>query len=359
RHEPNFGDMRNTFDVDFLQRVRVHSRQQFSWGLGLRITDAHELQIVSGLTFVPSRQTDQLYSAFFQDEIELIHDRLTLQAGTKLLHTNFTGAGLEPSVRLLWTPTANQTLWAAITHALRTPSDAERDFFLSGFLGLTPTGTPFFARFNANPDFTSEKLNGYELGYRRLVGKKIYVDFSAFYNDYDDLFSEEITGPPFVETTPQPTHLLLPAQFRNGLLGNTTGAEIAPEWKPTSFWRLRGSYSYLHMDLKRHSTSQDVGTAPIIEGSSPQHQVLVQSSLDLPKRFSFDLSYQFISSLPAQKVDSYSKLDSRIGWRFSEQFEFAVVGQNLLQPRHVEFSGEPGPPVAIKRSFYAKITWIR
>ena len=34
RHEPNFGDLRNTFDIDFLQRFQAGSRNHFSWGFG-------------------------------------------------------------------------------------------------------------------------------------------------------------------------------------------------------------------------------------------------------------------------------------------------------------------------------------
>ena len=77
------------------------------------------------------------------------------------------------------------------------------------------------------------------------------VDVAGFYNHYHDLFSEDLIGPTFLETSPAPTHLLLPAQFRNGLLGTTKGVEIAPEWRPTGFWRLRGSYSYLHMNVDK------------------------------------------------------------------------------------------------------------
>jgi len=64
-------------------------------------------------------------------------------------------AKLEPSARLLWTPTETQTVWTAFTHALRTPSDAEANFYLSGYISTTPDGIPFFARFNANPNFVS------------------------------------------------------------------------------------------------------------------------------------------------------------------------------------------------------------
>ena len=43
RHEPNFGDIRNTFDIDFLQRFHAGSRHHFSWGLGARASDGHEV----------------------------------------------------------------------------------------------------------------------------------------------------------------------------------------------------------------------------------------------------------------------------------------------------------------------------
>jgi iron complex outermembrane receptor protein len=358
RHEPNFGETRNTFDVDFLQRLRLPARQHVSWGLGARIGPVHDIEVVSGLTFLPSDRTDYLLTGFLQDDIGLIDQRLTLTLGTKVLRTNFTGVGLEPSARLLWTPTGNDTLWAAFTHGLRTPSDAEENFDLSGFVGTGPNGTPFFARFNANRLFAPEQLNGYELGYRRLLSRKIYLDIATFYNHYHDLFDEEITGPVFLEATPAPAHLLLPAQFRNGLRGATEGGEIAPEWRPTSYWRVRGSYSYLHMNLGKAPGSGDIGTAATIEGSSPGHEVTVQSEIDFGKAFQLDLAYRYVSALPGQLVPSYSTGDARLAWRRGE-VELSLVGRNLLQPWHFESGGDPGPLVAIKRSVYAKIAWTR
>ena len=216
---------------------------------------------------------------------------------------------------------------------------------------------PFFARFNANRDFRSEKLDGYEIGYRRLLSRSLYLDVAGFFNQYHDLFSEEITGAASVENTPAPTHLLLPAQFGNGLFGSTTGGEIAPEWRPTNFWRLRGSYSFLHMVLKKNPGSLDIGTAPIFAGSSPQHMGVIQSSLDLPRRVSFDLTYRYVSALPSLAVPAYSTGDARVAWNFGAHWELSVVGENLLQPNHVEFPSDPGPSAAIKRSVYSKLVW--
>ncbi len=315
RLEPNFGETRDTFDVDFLQRLRWRGRQEISWGLGARLNPIHNTEVVSGLSFVPARRTDELFTAFIQDEIQLIEHRLSLTLGTKLLRTNFTGIEPEPSAQLLWTPGDKETAWAAVTHALRTPADVEENFNLSGYVTATADGTPYLARFNANSRFAAEQLNGYELGYRQLIGRNVYVDVAGFYNHYHDLFDEEIIGPTFFETTPAPPHLLLPAQFGNGLRGTTKGAEIASEWRPRDFWRLRGSYSHLHMNIDKSPGSKDIGTAAQIAGSSPQHQVTIQSAFDLSKALQLDLTYRYVSALPGQGVSSYSTGDARLGWR--------------------------------------------
>jgi iron complex outermembrane receptor protein len=365
RREPNFEDIRDTYDVDYIQHLKLMARHNLTWGLGGRWSRGTDIQVVSGLTFSPAQRTDSLYTAFVQDEIALVQRRLTLTLGTKLLHTNFSEFEAEPSVRLMWTPAEKTQIWASYTHSVRTPSDAEHDFFLSGFIGTAPDGTPFFARFNANRNFSPEQLNGYEAGFRQLIFKNVYIDVATFFNHYHDLFSEDITGAPFIETNPAPTHFLLPAEFGNGLLGQTKGIELAPEWRPTSFWRLRGTYSYLHMNLARSPNSLDIGTGPQIMGSSPQHQVNIESSFDVTKKVNFDLGYRYVSALPGQLVPAYSTGDARVGWMFHPGVELSVTGRNLLQPSHPEFGTDPGIPdgaitlVGIKRSIYVKLTWRR
>jgi iron complex outermembrane recepter protein len=360
RETPNYSEIRNTFDFDFLQRLRLPGRQEVSWGVGARVDPVDDRVVVSGLQFVPHQRTDYLLTGFIQDQIGLVERRLALILGTKLLHTNFSApVAFEPSARLLWTPDDKQTVWAAYTHALRTPSDSEENFYLLGYIGMTPNGTPYFARFNPNPNFAPEQLNGYELGYRRLVSKTFYLDLTGFYNHYHDLFSEDITGGPSLETGPDGPYYLLPAQFRNGLLGYTKGVEIAPEWRPKDFWRLRGSYSFLHMNIGRAPHSGDIGTAPSIIGSSPQHEATVESALDFAKRFQLDLTFRVVSALPAQAVKAYSTGDARIGFRLSRQFDFSLVGRNLFQPTHYEDGGDPYGLVGIRRSVYAKLTWSK
>jgi iron complex outermembrane receptor protein len=120
------------------------------------------------------------------------------------------------------------------------------------------------------------------------------------------------------------------------------------------------AYSYLQKDIQEAPHSLDIGTASFVAGSSPKHQVSVESGLDFAKAFSFDLTYRYVSMLPALQIPSYSTADARFDWQVNKQLKLSAVGRNLLQPHHPEYSGvDPGLPVGIKRNVYGQITWTR
>ena len=79
-------------------------------------------------------------------------------------------------------------------------------------------------------------------------------------------------------------------------------------------------------------------------GYSPKQQAQLRSTLDLPHRLEWDTSAYFVGALRHGPVPSYTRLDTRLGWRVGESIEFSVAGQNLLTPRHFEFGdGISGP----------------
>lgn len=352
RHEADFAESRNTVDIDFLDRISLPLHQTFLWGLGARVSPGDTTVVVPTIQFIPNRRTDKLYSGFVQDEIPLIGDHLSFTLGSKILHNIYTGFELQPSARLLWTPTANQSIWAGFTRAVRTPSRVDDEDMLSGLIAASP---PTFIRLIGDGKFDSERLLSYEAGYRSLVSSSLRFDVAVFYNNYDHLLSIE-PGVPFAETSPAPAHTVIPYFIRNGVLGTTYGIEVAPDWRPASWWRLSGSYSFLHMDMGKAAGSQDSTTPASTEGSSPQHQGVVQSLFEMPKHFEFGQTYRYVSALPAEHIRGYSTGDVWLGWLPVKGLELSVTGRDLLQPFHTESSGDPGPLIGIRRSVYAKIT---
>lgn len=353
QNQASFAESRDTFDLDFIHHFPLPRHQDFLWGLGVRVSSGNTTEVVPTVAFTPNKLTDRLYSGFIQDEIPIIGNRFSLTIGSKFLQETYSPFEFEPTARLLWTPNARQTIWGAVTRAVRTPSRVEEDLQLTALLTPNPLT---FIRAVGDRGFSTEHMLGYEVGYRSLVRPKLNLDIAAFYNNYDHLLSIE-PGAPFTETSPAPTHVVVPFFFGNGLLGDTAGFEIAPEWAPTSRWRLRGSYSYLHLNLSKSAGSLDPTTVASTEGSSPHHEVMAESFLNLPKRLEFDQTLRYVSNLPAQQVPAYTTADVRFSWHATQSFEFSVLGQNLLQPHHDEFGGDPGGLVGIKRTVYAKITW--
>ena len=356
RYSPQLDEIRNTFDIDLLYHVPLKGGQNVLMGIGGRWSPDAIVQKFATLDFQPHNETDSIYSGFLQDQITLVRDKVALTLGSKFEHNNYSGFEIQPNVRLLWTPTPHQTFWAAVTRAVRTPSRLDQDLQLT--LLLQPANPTIYLRVVGSKNFSSEQLLGTEFGYRTLIAKKLYVDLAVFQNAYDDLYGYG-QGAIFVENSPAPPHVVFQLPLANALKGDTTGFEIAPDWKPVEWWELKGSYSFLHLYVHDKAGFTDTLNTVSDNGSSPHHQVVIQSLFNLPKKFEFDATYRYVSALPAQLVNAYGTADVRLGWHPVPSWELSIVGQNLLQPHHAEFGSDVDTIVGIKRSAYAKVVWRR
>lgn len=357
RQTPQFGETRDTFDVDFIDHIGWLPQQDMILGLGLRESPSYIIQNQPTVDFEPHSATDYIYSAFAQDSIHVVPDRLSLVLGSKFENNNFSGFEIQPSARLLWTPHDRQTFWGAISRAVRTPGRLDQDVQLTGFVPDDPfvPSLPLFDSIEGDPDFKSEIQIGYELGYRQLLVPGLYADVSAFHNQWDNLESfGQVTLS--VPTNPYPL-LLINVPYANGIKGTTDGLEVAADWKPVSWWVLRGSFSHLHLDLRPKSGFDDTGTVASYEGSSPHREASLQSMFTLPHGIEFDQDYRFVSRLPAQNVGSYQTADAHLGWNFCKHFDLSARGENLLEPHHSEFEGDNDNTVGIRRVVYGSLTW--
>ncbi len=243
---PHYEETRNTLDIDFIHHLTLPWRQNFIWGGGIRLSPSEFVQTVPTLDFVPHNIASNVYSGFLQDELAIVPNKFSLTAGSKLEHNNYTGFEIEPSLRALWTISSQQTFWAAVTRAVRTPSRIEEDFQLTDFALANPL---VYVAIDGNHRLKSESLVGFEAGYRTLLTPKLYVDIAIFHNKHDDLISLGAPGLA-VDTTPAPPHFTISFPYVNGLKGSSDGFEIAPDWKLTSFWQLKTTYSYLNLHLE-------------------------------------------------------------------------------------------------------------
>jgi len=330
----------NTYNLDLQHRFPLGGRQDIVWGLGYRlIEDKIENPIAFG--FLPPDVGRQWYSAFVQDGLALIRERLQLTLGTKIEHNDYTGVEFQPSARLAWRVSEQNLLWSAVSRAVRTPSRVDRELY-------APSRPPFGV-LQGGANFDSEKLIAYELGYRAQPGERLTMALSTFYNDYDDLRSVEHVSPP----------ARFPIFIGNGLRGESYGAELTTDYPVTSFWRLHAGYTELrvHLDHKPGSTDTNPGTN---EAHDPEHLLSLRSSLNVSD-WQLDATYRHVSRIDNQDVPGYGEIDLRLAWLPLRTLEISVVGQNLLHDHHVEFGTNTATlsntRKAIERGVYGKLLW--
>jgi iron complex outermembrane receptor protein len=353
----------DTFDADFQQRLTIGKRHTMVWGLGSRFVN-HDTDStsISPVQFNPREESFRLLSGFAQDEISLFKDRLRVVLGAKLeqfteVEESESTFNAQPSVRLSWMPRERQTVWGAISRSYKAlaRNDTDIRINLAAFPG--PGGTPAILALFGNDDLKQETVLAYEAGYRAELNGKLSVDIAAFYNLYDRLRTQEPLTP-FFETDPQPAHLVIPLLFSNLMRGETYGAETLLNVNATDRWRLSGSYSFLRMKLRRYAESRD-DLAEGAEGASPRHQFQFHSYLSLPRGFEMDSALYYVSRLSIPQVPAYARLDVRFGWSLEERFEIGFAGQNLLDSRHLEFTGLnlAVRSSLVQRCAYGKVTW--
>src|SRR5665213_2720079 len=349
------GETRSSLNIDFQHHFLWRQRQHIVSGVDYR----YSASATTGTLFLPLNPADlttQMYSAFVQDQITVLSDRLYLTIGTKVEHNYYTGFGVMPTVRVAWTPSKRQTVWAAVSRAHRTPKATDASIRLN-FGGFTPPGgTPVLFAVFGNPNLQDEGLVAYEAGYRASFSERISVDFAAYYNNYSTKETEE-PGAPFFENTPAPAHIVVPTVYENLMHGAAYGFEVFGNWKVSNRWTISPGYAFEQIRMRLEPGSGDTTSVAQAQGSSPANSTQIRSHVFLPRNISWDVSAYVVGRLTDPAIPSYTRLDTGLTCQRAERLSFSVVGQNLAG-RHLEFIdlNESTTSSLMKPSVYGKIT---
>lgn len=317
-----------TVDFDFQHRYKITSNNNLLWGIGYRFVEDHVINRTN-IGLLPSYRTMPMYTAFLQNETA-VTDFLKVTVGSKFQHNVFTGTEFQPSIRLAATVNAKNTIWGALSEAVRTPSRMDVDYYL--FLPPNPVivrGDP--------KTFVSERLKAYELGYRMQAGSHSSVSIAGFYNEYRDVYSVEFIADGTL-------------RILNGSEAETWGGEFSTLVQATDFWRLRGGFTYFDQSLRpKAGRTHD----PSYLVNDVKHQFMIQSMLNITPRIHLDIVARYLDYIPASfatvRVPEYFTFDARLAY-VHKSIEVALIGQNLKSEVHREFGA-----LGIPRSVYAKV----
>ncbi len=327
----DFGDDLDTFDLDAQYELALGARHRLMMGAGYRFTHDDVDNLPGSIAFLPAKLDLHLFSAFVQDEISLLDERMQITLGAKFEHNEYTGLEIQPSVRAGWSLQPH-FLWAAVSRAVRTPSRIDRHLYF-------PAQPPFL--FSGGRGFDSESVVAYEIGWRTRAAEGLLLSESAFFNDYDDIRTSS-PAPPFI--------------VENNAQGEIYGLELEATWQATEKWRLQAGYTLLEEDMRVKPGREDLylGQGELFD---PPWQFQLHSSLDVSSDLEFDVWLRHVDRVSNvargfETVPDYTSLDVRVGWAATSHIELALVGHNLLDERHLEFGFR-----RIERSVLGKVTW--
>lgn len=356
----------DTLDLDFTHHFAFDERNHIVWGGGYRRTDDDVLGSTL-LSFLPQSAHQDLYNAFLQDEITLDDEkRWHFTLGSRFEYYSMTRFEVEPSGSLSWQIDNKHTLWANVSHAIRTPSRGQTgDVNVLLFNSMRDVSSklsiPVMLKGTGKNGIDAENSTTYQIGWRGMFSD-FTADVTAFYANYNDIISIQSSGQPVVNNSLGFPAVIVPWLANNMLYAQSYGAELSLNWQMTSYWRNYLSYSFFKLDSQPYagvsSVFYDVNRH---EKSVPENQISLRNSFNVTREIDFDIWWRYTSSTITNQrfIDDYFNADARIAWRPVKNLELSLVGQNLIQSQHIEYQGDFFMPRAtfVPRGLYAKFDW--
>ena len=355
RQEPVVDYRRRMFDVDTQYQFALGANHDLVAGGGYRFI-AERFDGTVGFSLAPPENSSSLFSAFLQDEIALFGNRLAVTLGSQVQHDSDSGAGVQPTARVLWKVRPRQRLWAAASRALRTPSLVDRGLQLDYPPVPTATGLPLVVMARGNPAARTETFVDTEVGYRVEIGTTASIDVTGFMGRYEHLRTQEPSAP-VVQFVPA-RRIVAVTQFGNQLEATTRGLEVAGHWAPIPAWRLDGSYTTFDLTPHLAAGSRDPSAASE-DGSAAKAQWQLRSVLSPGSRATVSVALFHVGPLEQLQVAAYTRADITAEWRFNRGLSAMAIGQNLFDAAHIEFGGAGTLLLAtqVPRSVSLQLRW--
>jgi iron complex outermembrane receptor protein len=339
-----------TADLEFNNHLRVFGRHDLVWGGGVRqVRDT--VKPVFNTWFAPESHRAVTYNGFVQDEVALRQGSIRLTGGSKFEWNSFSKFEVQPTARLLWAPTATQSVWTAASRAVRVPSREEHNQFELEEIAENGDGDVEYELLVASPAFTPEKLTSYEVGYRFVKAGHVSFDVASFYNVYDDLRTIERADGFF--TTAPIRGVMVPLVRANNAYGRVLGAEVTAFWTVNDVLQFSGNYTRLHMRLHAKPGSSDED-ATAAEGLNAKNLVYFRTYADLPRQLDFAAELRYVGAIPGEEIPAYVEANLHLSRVMRAGLRLNLTVDNLLHRRHGEWNGGG---LVQSRAFRAGLAW--
>ena len=329
----------NPFNIPFLTNTYdLVSQYNHTIGAAHRVTlgTNYRHNTLSG-TSVSDHSQENRFGVYLQDEWRLLR-KLTLTAGLRVDTHSEVHPTYSPRVAVIYTPHPNHILRLSSSVAYKPPTLVETN------ADMRTTSTVFgFSTTNVGQgshDLKPERITSYEAEYQGwFFDHRARVRLTIFDNHIADVIEAVGLSPTFG------TWMNTPG------VADIQGAEAGLEFLPASWLKGYANYSYQSIRQSLTGAARRGGPQSTVNGGlranwdngvNADVAVHYVGGAGYPIRTEIYSTFSTIglipaSAIPTERVDSYTLLNLRGGYRFwNQRAEVAVSAYNALNDRHRE-----------------------
>ena len=340
----DFNDMAYDYDhrlvnLDYQFSMQSVAGHQLSMGLEYRY---YEDRLDGSYIFSLEDESyrSEMASAFVQDTASLT-ENLDVIVGLKLEDHTLSDVEALPTLRAIWSDTAF-SVWVALSKATRTPSEVSQTLISNGSvkeedeeavrLVLGDTGQrELLVRILGSENFHSETLVSTELGLRWAPNGRWYSEISAYYFEYDDLRTFDISN--ILQTDEA---IIAELQYGNKAKGRTDGFEYLTQYQASVDLKLEVQYSYWHFEAIPEAGHPGTGVSSF-ERLTPRHQAMIKTYYDYSPQWQYNVALRYVAALEGVDADAYTTMDFQVRYQIAPEVSLSLIGRDLFNAPRVEY----------------------
>ncbi len=280
-------------------------------------------------------------------------------------HVRFVGAArydqstlhqpqLSPKLAVVWMPIPDHSFRVTFNKAFQAPNLSELYLYVLRTATNPYTGIKSYTAFHGYSDLSVEKITGYEVGYKGILSKSMFLTFDLYLNILHDFITD--LAPKVHPLYPTETYLPgdttrddfgLPVKrsvwsYANAGKVREAGFELSANYYLTDLFSLNASYAYFdHAVIDAPANVDEDNFFP----NAPRHKLnggVTYSSafgLEVGMKMKYVPSFDWAAGIYKGRVLAYTLIDLSTRYHVTSQLDLALNISNLFDRVHYEIFG--------------------
>jgi outer membrane receptor protein involved in Fe transport len=295
---------------------------------------AHKYQSVdTEATVILGAHHDNTSGLYAQLEYELL-DGVKSVFAARWDRSTLHSSQVSPKVALVWTPIAGHSFRASFNKAFQAPNYTE--LFLN--VKHPIRNLAYFG----NADLIVEKITGYELGYKGVVGDAVYVTVDGYYNQLKDFITDLVpnVNPKYPGQIVLPGENVLRTIWSYGNAGkvNEFGFEVSVNYYINKVVQLNANYSYFDFEVESKSEND------VLLPNAPEHKVnggitYATNQYQISMSVKYVPTFEWAAGIFRGDILAYTLVNLEATYRINSLIELGLNVTNLLNREHYQIFG--------------------